>query len=109
MKKIGILTILAVVLVSMVLVFTGCGEEGAKGGNGIVGSWTYPNTTYTYIFNADGTGSYAGKDFTYELDGDKISILYDGNTDPFVSTYSIYGNKRNILDSLGNETIYEKR
>ena len=46
---------------------------------------------------------------TYKTDGDKLSILYDGNTVSFDTTYSIDGNKLNVKDSLGNDTIYTKK
>ena len=46
---------------------------------------------------------------TYEIDGDKISILYDGNTAPFETTFSIDGNKLNVKDSMGKDTIYTRK
>ncbi len=108
MKKVLLLA-LAVVLVCALFLLSGCGETTpAASGNGIVGSWTYPNTSYTYIFKEDGTGSYAGSPITYTTSGDKIAIYYDGSTIPFESTYSIEGNKLNVIDSLGNDTIYIK-
>ena len=66
-----------------------------------------------YTFNEDGTGKYdaAGvtMEFTYELkDGNKIAILYKGNTDPFETEYSIDGDKLNIKDSSNNDTIYNR-
>ena len=109
MKKV-LLLVLAVVLVSALIILSGCESKPAGGSdsNSIVGSWTYPGTSYTYKFNADGTGEYVGSPFTYELSGDKISILYEGGTVPFESTYKIEGNKLNIIDSLGNDTLYNR-
>ena len=46
---------------------------------------------------------------TYKLDGDKIAITYDGNTEPFETTYEIKGNKLIIKDSFGSDTVYEKK
>ena len=37
------------------------------------------------------------------------AILYDGNTAPFETTFSIDGKKLNIKDSFGNDTIYTKK
>jgi len=76
---------------------------------GIVGKWTYSSGGYTYTFNADGTGDYNGSKFTYTIDGDKLSILYDGTTAPFETTFSIDGDKLDVKDSLGNSTIYNRK
>ena len=97
---------LLMTLVLFITVFTlvGCGAK-----KGIVGKWEYEGGMYVYTFNEDGTGSYAGRNFTYTIDGDKISILYDGSTMPFESTYKIDGNKLNILDSNGKDTIYNRK
>ena len=46
---------------------------------------------------------------TYEVDGDKLSILYNGNSAPFETTYTIEGKKLNIKDSFGSDTIYERQ
>ena len=95
----------------------GTGESttsASAGDNALVGSWENKSygSSYTYTFNADGTGKYdaAGTimEFTYTTSGNKISILYTGNTDPFETEYNIDGNTLNVIDSLGNDTLYEK-
>ena len=48
-------------------------------------------------------------EFTYTTEGDKISILYKGNTAPFETTFTIEGNKLNMKDSFGKDTIYKKQ
>ncbi|MBO4897120.1 MAG: hypothetical protein J5590_02325 [Clostridia bacterium] len=116
------------VILSAALLFSlfGCGgknaatetpaAEDAQESSAIVGQWkndTYlPGTEFIYTFNDDGTGEYdAGgtlMKFTYEIDGENISILYDGNTAPFETTFQIDGDTLNVLDSLGNDTLYEK-
>ena len=87
---------------------TGCGKEKK---NTIVGKWAHGS--YVYTFNSDKTCSYdaAGTlmKCTYETDGDKLSILYDGNTASFDTTYSIDGNKLNVKDSFGSDTIYTRK
>ena len=97
-----------VLLLVGVLLLTGCTGEKK---NTIVGKWALDNFVYT--FNEDKTCEYnaAGTIMkcTYETDGDKLSILYDGNTVPFETTYEINGNKLNVKDSLGNDTIYERQ
>ena len=107
MKKV-LLLVLAVVLVSALLILSGCESKPAASSNSIVGSWTYPNSTMTYVFNEDGTGSYYNRDFTYTVSGDKLSILYNGDTSSFDTTYEIKDNKLNVRDSFGNDTIYNK-
>ena len=108
MKKLNILLIAALVL--GVFALTGC-NKNAAGSNNIVGKWAL--NSYVYTFNEDKTCSYdvAGTimNCTYEVDGDKLSILYEGNTAPFETTYSIDGNKLNVKDSFGNDTIYTKK
>ena len=99
----------AVLLISLVLV--GCGKSDSSSSNSIVGKWALGS--YVYTFNADNTCSYDASGTlmkcTYTTDGDKLSILYDGNTDPFETTYSIDGNKLNVRDSFGNDTIYTRK
>lgn len=123
MKKI-IVTLLAITLLTGALfALTACGNEGTKGNEtssvsdsnqtpSIVGEWKYQGMEFIYTFNEDGTGEYnaAGTlmPFTYKIDGDKISILYDGNTDPFETTFSIDGDTLNVVDSVGNDTLYKR-
>lgn len=85
------------------------GEISSADSGVLVGSWAH-SSGYTYTFLADGTGSYglgdASMDFTYEVDGDQLSILYVGSTSPFVTTFRIEDNTLIILDSFGNEIPY---
>ncbi|MBQ3293167.1 hypothetical protein IJG93_02605 [Candidatus Saccharibacteria bacterium] len=78
----------------------------------LIGSWE--NGSYVYTFNEDGTcsygyGSLGAMECVYHTEGDKISILYNGNTAPFETTYKIDGNQLNVIDSFGNNTIYTKK
>ena len=88
--------------------------SASAGDSALVGSWENKSygSSYTYTFNEDGTGKYdAGgtlMEFTYTTSGNKISILYTGNTDPFETEYSIDGDTLNVIDSLGHDTLYEK-
>ena len=105
MKK----NILGLLVIVFCLVLVGCNK--AKGKNTIVGKWALGSFVYT--FNEDGTCTYdvSGKlmKCTYKTDGDKISIIYEGNTAPFETTYSIDGNKLNVKDSFDNDTIYTRK
>ena len=80
----------------------------------IVGEWknTLEGFDFIYTFNADGSGKYdaAGTlmPFTYTIDGDKISILYEGDTVSFDTTFSVNGDTLNVVDSMGEDTLYTK-
>ena len=105
MKKGLLFTFLLLVCVSTLV---GCEKKEKKEKDPIVGKWAYGSFVYT--FNEDGTCNYnASGDCTYEIKDDKISILYKDMTVPFETTFSIDGNKLNIVDSFGNDTIYTKK
>ncbi|MBR0415244.1 MAG: hypothetical protein IJI67_09265 [Clostridia bacterium] len=91
---------------------TAAKQSGASDGS-IVGDWEYESGGFTYTFKADGSGVYdAGgtlMPFTYTASGGKLSITYEGSTEPMVLDYEINGNKLNVKDSLGNDTIYNKK
>lgn len=119
MKKFFALLLSLALITGSVFVLASCGgnsddgdkkAEDSKKEATIVGEWKLDS--YVYTFNEDGTGQYdaAGTimKFTYKTEGEKLSILYDGNTDPFETTYSIDGDKLNVRDSLGKDTIYTR-
>ena len=116
MKKIlAVLLILALSCAAL----ASCGTSDKKGSEAeavpadpakaIVGTWTYETGGFTYTFNEDGTGDYCGMAFTYTVDGNKLSILYENNTAPFETEFEITGNKLNVKDSFGSDTIYVKQ
>ena len=109
MKKLLKSMFLGLVLSVGVLALTACGAKS----DSIVGSWKYDSGDYVYTFNEDGTGSYNvyGNDmlFTYTTEESKLSILYNGNTAPFETEYSINGKTLNIKDSFGNDTLYTRQ
>ena len=113
MKKV-IAILLVLVLGCIALVACGQSEKSedatpADPAKAIVGTWDYETGGFTYVFNEDGTGDYCGMPFTYTVDGNKLSILYDGNTAPFETEFEVNGNKLNVKDSLGEDTIYIKK
>lgn len=102
MKK----TLLAILILVMGLVaVTGCGKKT------IVGSWSH--SSYVYKFENNKTGSYTAggveMKFTYEDDGKKLSILYEGNTKASDYEYKIDGNKLIIKDSFGTDVEYTRK
>ena len=96
------------------IAITGCGEKKDNQPKEVtlVGSWKYEGLDCTYVFNANGTGSYTAfgnkREFTYKTEGNKISILYTGDTLPFETEYSINGDTLNVIDSLGDDTLYKR-
>ena len=99
------LVCLAVVLCFIVV---GCGKKDDK--DPIVGTWTYgTGSSFEYVFNEDKTCSYVGRNCTYTIEGDKLSILYEGDTAPFETTFKIEGNKLTIKDSFDNDVVYTKK
>ncbi len=122
MKKGFIL--LTAILVLAVLVLVACGSDennpggragssssqSSAGAKAVQGKWAYGDFSYT--FNGDGTGMYEAQEtkieYTYKVDGNKLSILYKGNTSPYETTYKVEGDSLFLVDSFGNETEYKK-
>ena len=106
MKFVKSLLVISIVFVG-IFSLTGCGKKEES----IVGKWALGSFVYT--FNKDKTCQYdaAGTIMkcTYEIDGDKISILYKGDSVPFETTFSIDGDTLNVKDSLGNDTLYKRQ
>ena len=77
----------------------------------LVGSW-YHEMGYTYIFREDKTGEYLvdGNSepfwvFTYETDGDKLTMYEDGSI-LMETKYAIDGDTLIIEDSFGEKVYY---
>ena len=88
-----------------------CGEKEV---NSIVGFWKNDEAGYdfVYTFNEDGTGSYdsAGTvmPFKYTMDGEKLSITYDGDSISWDTTFKVEGDTLTVIDSAGEDVIYKK-
>ena len=125
MKRFIVSTLIAVLLCVGLFVLTGCENnkenkeevsESTSKQESIVGIWNNDTTLegyeFIYTFKEDGTGEYdaAGTlmPFTYTINGDQISILYEGDTVSFDTTFSVEGDTLNVLDSMGNDTLYQK-
>lgn len=121
MRKIVESILLIVVLCATIFVLSGCEKKSEEGAiesatekTSIVGSWKNDDlgSDFIYTFNEDGTGKYdaAGTlmEFTYTTQDGRISILYTGDTIPFETDYSVDGDVLNIIDSIGNDTLYER-
>lgn len=110
MKK--ILSLICLLFVSVLLV-SGCSKD-----EGVVGTWNYLNDGKTrndiaYVFNKDNTGSYNFSNmenkFTYEVNGNTITLNYEngGGTNTF--EFSIENNILTIKDSFGVDVTYKKK
>ena len=109
MKKGLLFTFLLLVCVSTLV---GCEKKEKKEKNPIVGKWAYGSgESFMYTFNSDGTCHYTAnnKDCTYKVDGDKLSITYNGETASFDTTFKIEDNKLIIKDSFGSDVVYNKK
>ncbi len=103
-------------LVAGIFVLTGCEKKEKEpeiDRTSIVGKWKYKNGgNFIYTFNKDGSGTYevgeSTMKFTYKTDKDKLSILYDGDTESFDTTYSIENDVLNVKDSNGKDVLYKR-
>lgn len=95
----------AIILGVITIALSGCGKTS------IVGKWAHDSFVYT--FNDDKTCSYdvAGSMLycTYEIEGDKISILYTGNTNAFETPFRIEKDVLYLTDGFGSEITYNKQ
>ena len=120
MKKV-ILSMIAVVV--MALAFVSCGNSGDNGSKkgdakaqGLVGNWYYNDNTF-YTFNADGTGSYTvygtlWGNFNYTESDGKLTLNYEGFSDPTVFNYKVEGETLTILSgegNIGSDTEYKRK
>ena len=116
MKKIlSIMSLIAIVVSALTL--TGCGKDDKKNQKpSIVGEWKVESEEgydFRYVFNDDGTGKYvySGSEikFTYEDKGDKVVILFEGNTVESELEYRVDGNSLIIKNSFGQDVKYNKQ
>ena len=122
MKKIKYLLILVVA----VLVSVSCStDDGDDGVNALVGTWGFTefddgdeiNVTATFNENLSGKidvvvvfngGSETeNSSFTWSTNGNKLTMVIDGNTE--TSTYSISGDKLTITDDDGETTVLTRQ
>ena len=123
MKKIKYLLILVVAVMVSVSCST---DEGDDGVNALVGTWGYTEfddgdeISITVTFKANYTGTFVvvvtfdgGSDienvaFTWSTDGNKLTMVGNGETD--TSTYSISGDKLTIkFDDDDEPTVFTRQ
>lgn len=121
MKTKKSIIITASALIGACSILGACGGGGNSGGgnnrdgNSLVGDWVSQeyDGAFVYTFKDNGSGNYdaagVAMPFTYTIDGDKLSILYEGDTDPFETTYKVSGNTLTIKDSFDADVVYNKK
>ncbi len=96
-----------IIIFLLLILTTGCKKS-------IIGKWKSVDkkNQYYYIFNADKTCSYemsvARLDCTYEINENKITILYKGNTIPKTYDYLFKDNMLIIKDDTGKDNKFTK-
>ena len=104
-KKIASIMAIVAIMVSSLLILTGCGATNQKT---IVGDWEYEKGGYIYHFNEDGTGTYMDTmKFTYTENNGAVKITYDGMDNSLEGTWE--GDVLNVKDSFGSDTIYNRK
>ena len=78
----------------------------------LVGTWVDLTSDWedTYIFNADGTGTYISGpeyDFTYQVSGDTLTLIYEED-DTEEYTAAINGSKLVLVDEFRSEQSFTK-
>lgn len=97
------------ILFLLIFLITGCGKPT------IVGAWKSldEKNEYYYIFNKDKTCSYkmsvASLDCTYEMNGEKLNILFKGNEKTITYQYHFEKGILIIKDSTGKENKFIKK
>ena len=98
---------LGLILILLLFLTTGCKKS-------IVGKWKSINNDndFYYIFNDNKTCSYemlvARLDCTYEIDYDKLNILYKGTNTAKTYNYYFEGNTLIIKDDTGKDNKFIK-
>ena len=97
-----------IIIIMLLCITTGCKRS-------IVGKWkTVDNKDdYYYLFNRDKTCSYemnvARLDCKYEVEGDNLKILFNGNKNANSYKYHFKGKYLIISDSTGKERKFIKK
>ena len=110
MKKYIAGIIILVIVIFLILILTLNHKENIN----IIGIWKAIDTKneYYYIFNKDKTCSYEMKvarlDCTYEVDKEKITILYKGNDTNNTYKYRFENDTLIITDDTGKDNNFIK-
>jgi hypothetical protein len=102
---------LAVVLVSAVLLISMLGVFAGCGGASLEGTWVSDDKGETVVITGDTVTMSDGTmelEFTYELEGDQIVLSMEGLSEPLPATYKLEGDKLTITAD-GDVTVYTRK
>lgn len=113
---------LVLIIIVGIFSLSACGKKKAETkviDERVIGTWKYESDYIiaTYVFRKDGTGSYTItvgeetvlKTVAYYTENDTFYINYDEDPDTFELKYSVSNEGITIIDSLGDELLYEKQ
>ena len=83
-------------------------EEETEAGSQLLGTWSSEDGD-SYTFNADGTGTFGDKSFTYSEKNFGLSITFDGDSEATPYDYAVAGTKLILKDAEQTEFVYEKK
>ena len=115
MKKLTKIIAAALILLLAVVVITGCGKkketkkETATSTNPLVGTWVDEKETFTYEYKADGTAVMNGKEATYSIEGDTVTIKYNDNTKLYKYKYTVNNTSLTLENEEGTKFEYVKK
>ena len=96
-----------IMIIVLALLTTGCKKK-------IFGNWKIVNEKeeFYYVFNRDNTCSYqmkkASLSCTYQIDEEKITILFNGESEEKIYSYEIKADILTIKDKTGKENKFKK-
>ena len=117
-KTIKILSLIIVFVIGLFLI-TGC-KKSNETEKQLYGSWQNTDIyDVTFTFNEDKTGNEtidtgtnkSERSFTYKIDDEIISIIFDDDEDELEYEYGYRFDNNNLvlIDSIDNELIYKKK
>ena len=109
MKKVKLTKIVVsfLMLFLIVIMITGCGNKTED--KKLVGIWTDEKETFTYEFKSDGTAIMNGKEASYSIEEDTITIKYNDSTKLFTYKYTINNTSLTLENEAGNKYVYVKK
>ena len=110
-RKIIKAIIAILIMLTIVITITGCGKkkEEEKTTNKLVGTWVDEEETFTYEYKEDGTALMNGKEATYSIEGDTLTIKYNDSTKLYKYKYTLTDTSLTLENEDGNKYVYVKK
>ena len=112
MKNLTKKLLVFLVLLMSVVMLTGCGkknEENKEASNSLIGTWVDENETYTYEYKEDGKAVMNGKEATYSIEGDTLTIKYEDSTKLYKYKYTVNNTSLTLENEEGSKFVYVKK